>query len=140
MLISAVLPIMSIYRLPLGQYGYSGHAVNLPQDMLSFAHRIIFNTTFVTTLTGGVSQPAYRDWVMAKSVTDRAMGSYHLKNWTASSALLLALMNEQADMNQCTVPLEWNTGMEYWNGLNCYKCLIQYRTGARTYLFIQLLH
>jgi len=30
---------------------------------------------------------------MAKSVTDRAMGSYHLKNQTASSALLPALMN-----------------------------------------------
>ena len=37
MLISAVMPIMSIYRLPLGQYGYSGHVVNLPQDVLSFA-------------------------------------------------------------------------------------------------------
>jgi len=37
MLISAVMPIMSIYRLPIGQYGYSGHVVNLPQDVLSFA-------------------------------------------------------------------------------------------------------
>ena len=24
-------------------------------------------------------------------------------------------------MNQWTVPLEWNTELEYWNGLNCYK-------------------
>jgi len=31
----------------------------------------------------------------------------------------------------CTVLLEWNAGMEYWNGLNCYKYLIQYRTDAR---------
>jgi len=37
MLISAVMPIMSIYRLPLGQYGYSGQVVNLSQDVLSFA-------------------------------------------------------------------------------------------------------
>ena len=37
MLISAVLPIMSIYRLPHGQYGYSGHVINLPQDVASFA-------------------------------------------------------------------------------------------------------
>jgi hypothetical protein len=37
MLISAVLPIMSIYRLPQGQYGYSGHVVNLPLDVTSFA-------------------------------------------------------------------------------------------------------
>ena len=35
MLIAAVMPIMSIYRLPHGQYGYSGHVVNLPQDAVS---------------------------------------------------------------------------------------------------------
>ena len=37
MLISAVMPIMSIYRLPHGQYSYSGHVINLPQDVTSFA-------------------------------------------------------------------------------------------------------
>jgi len=37
MLVSAIMPIMSIYRLPHRQYGYSGHVVNLPQDVLSFA-------------------------------------------------------------------------------------------------------
>ena len=37
MLISAVLPIMTLYRLPNGQYGYSGHVINLPQDITSFA-------------------------------------------------------------------------------------------------------
>ncbi len=37
MLISAVLPIMTIYRLPQGQFGYSGHVINLPQDISSFA-------------------------------------------------------------------------------------------------------
>ena len=30
------MPIMSVYRLPQGQYGYSGHVVNLPQDVASF--------------------------------------------------------------------------------------------------------
>ena len=29
MLISGVLPIMALYRLPHGQYGYSGHVINL---------------------------------------------------------------------------------------------------------------
>ena len=37
MLISTVLPIMSLYRLPHGQYGYSGHVINLlprlPRDL-----------------------------------------------------------------------------------------------------------
>ena len=40
MLISAVMPIMSVYRLPQGQYGYSGHVVNLPQDVASFAQSL----------------------------------------------------------------------------------------------------
>ena len=30
------MPIMSVYQLPLGQYGYSGHVINLPQDVASF--------------------------------------------------------------------------------------------------------
>ena len=34
------MPIMSIYRLPLGQYGYTGHIINLPQDVISFAHSL----------------------------------------------------------------------------------------------------
>ena len=37
MLISAVLPIMTLYQLPQGQYGYGGHVINLPQDVASFA-------------------------------------------------------------------------------------------------------
>ena len=31
---------MSIYRLPHGQYGYSGHVINLPQDVASFASNL----------------------------------------------------------------------------------------------------
>ena len=37
MQISAILPFMSTYRLPHGQYGYRRYVVNLPQDVLSFA-------------------------------------------------------------------------------------------------------
>ena len=40
MLISGVLPIMSLYRLPHGQYVYSGHVINLPQDVASFANSL----------------------------------------------------------------------------------------------------
>ena len=40
MLISAVMPMMYLYSLPLGQYGYSGHVVCLPQDMSSFVVRL----------------------------------------------------------------------------------------------------
>ena len=31
---------MSIYRLPHGQYGYSGHILNLPQDVTSFVNNL----------------------------------------------------------------------------------------------------
>ncbi len=37
MLISRVMPMMTLYRLPHGQYGYRGHIINLPQDISSFA-------------------------------------------------------------------------------------------------------
>uniref|UniRef100_A0A1X7VSR7 DUF6570 domain-containing protein n=1 Tax=Amphimedon queenslandica TaxID=400682 RepID=A0A1X7VSR7_AMPQE len=36
-LVSAVLPVMSIDKLPHGQYGYSGRVINFPQDVQSFA-------------------------------------------------------------------------------------------------------
>ena len=39
MLVSAVM-LMSIYRLPLSQYGYTGHVINLPQDVVSFANSL----------------------------------------------------------------------------------------------------
>jgi hypothetical protein len=37
MLISAIMPMISVHRLPQGQYVCSGHLINLPQDVLSFA-------------------------------------------------------------------------------------------------------
>ena len=36
MLISVVMPIMTVDRLPHGQLGYNGHVVNLPQDVGAF--------------------------------------------------------------------------------------------------------
>ena len=38
MLISVVLPIMSLYQLPHGQFAYNGHVINLPQDIACFAN------------------------------------------------------------------------------------------------------
>uniref|UniRef100_A0A1X7TDR9 DUF6570 domain-containing protein n=1 Tax=Amphimedon queenslandica TaxID=400682 RepID=A0A1X7TDR9_AMPQE len=40
MLVSAITPVMSIYRLPHGQCDYSGHVINIPQDFKSFATRL----------------------------------------------------------------------------------------------------
>ena len=40
MLISVVLPIISLYRLPHGQYAYSGHVIKLPPDVASFVNSL----------------------------------------------------------------------------------------------------
>ena len=32
--------MISLYRLPHGQYGYNGHIINLPQDVESFVNRL----------------------------------------------------------------------------------------------------
>ena len=40
MSISAIMPMMSLYILPLGQYGCNKHVVNLPLDVSSFVTRL----------------------------------------------------------------------------------------------------
>ena len=40
MLIARVLPIMRVYVKPGGQRGYSGHCINLPQNVLEIAHSL----------------------------------------------------------------------------------------------------
>lgn len=40
MLISAVMPMMSLYHLPYGQLEYRGHVINLPQDVSTFARSL----------------------------------------------------------------------------------------------------
>ena len=50
MLVSAVLPIMTLYHLPQGQYGYSGHVINLPQDVSSFANSLTQNPNILDVM------------------------------------------------------------------------------------------
>ena len=40
MLIAAAMPIMVIYQLPHGLLGYSGHILNLPQNVTSYARTL----------------------------------------------------------------------------------------------------
>ena len=62
MLISAVIPIMTIYRLPHGQYGYRGHVINLPQDLTTFA------TSLILIVRKEGSDCTHRDFRVRKSV------------------------------------------------------------------------
>jgi len=58
MLISGVLLIMSLYRLPHRQYAYSGHVINLPQDVASFANSFKSHTSNPSTFLF-VAMPEY---------------------------------------------------------------------------------
>ena len=40
MLIARALPVMRVYIKPGGQRGYSGHCINLPQDIAELAHSL----------------------------------------------------------------------------------------------------
>ena len=75
MLIAAVMPIMSIYRLPHGQYGYSGHVINLPQDAVSFASslpRLPSELDVVVVRKEGANQ-SHRDFRVRRCVVHRAL-------------------------------------------------------------------
>ena len=75
MLISAVMPIMSLYRLPQGQYGYTGHVVNLPQDVASFTQilpRKPSDLDVIVVRREGANQ-THRDLRVRRSVVHRAL-------------------------------------------------------------------
>ena len=72
MLISAVMPVMSIYRLPLGQYGYTGHVINLvPQDVVSFAHSLPRQPSELDVLED--SEQSHRDFRVRRTVVHEAL-------------------------------------------------------------------
>jgi len=75
MLISAVMPIMSVYRLPQGQYGYSGHVINLPQDVASFVQslpRLPSELDVIVVRKEGANQ-THRDFRVRRGVVHRAL-------------------------------------------------------------------
>ena len=75
MLISGVLPIMSLYRLPHGQYGYSGHVINLPQDVGSFANtlpRLPSELDVIAVRKEGANE-SHHDFRVRRSVVLRAL-------------------------------------------------------------------
>ena len=80
MLILRVLPIMSVYRLPYGQYGYSGHILNLPQDITSFINslpRCPATLDLVIVRREG-STTSHRDFKVRRSVVLRALIEHNM--------------------------------------------------------------
>lgn len=75
MLISAVMPFMSIYRLPHGQYGYRGHVINMPQDITAFASKLprLPSELDVIFVRKENSDNSHRDFRVRKSVVQSAL-------------------------------------------------------------------
>ena len=95
MLVSAVMPIMSIYRLPHGQYGYSGHVINLPQDVVSFVSslpRLPSELDVIVVRKEGASQ-SHRDFRVRRSVVHRAL------QWLITSNKYYRALHVQIDAN-----------------------------------------
>ena len=69
------MPIMSVYRLPQGQYGYSGHVVNLPQDVASFVQSLPHlpsELDVIVVRKEGANQ-SHRDFRVRRAVVHRAL-------------------------------------------------------------------
>ena len=80
MLVSAVMPIMSIYRLPLGQYGYTGHIINLPQDVVTFTQSLPRLPSEVDVLIVRKDyQQSHKDFRVRSSVVQDAL-TYLIEN------------------------------------------------------------
>ena len=95
MLVSAVMPIMSIYRLPHGQYGYSGHVVNLPQDVASFVSslpRLPSELDVIVMRKEGASQ-SHPDFHVRRSVVHRAL------QWLITNNKYYRALNVRIDAN-----------------------------------------
>ena len=67
--------MMSVYRLPHGQYGYSGNVINLPQDIASFVNSLLrhsSNLDIVAVRKQGSSQ-SHHDFHVRRSVVLHAL-------------------------------------------------------------------
>ena len=75
MLISRVMPLMSIYRLPHGQYGYKGHVINLPQDIITLANSLprLPSELDILLVRKEESDNTHRDFRVRQSVMLRAL-------------------------------------------------------------------
>ena len=110
MLVSAVMPIMSIYRLPQGQYGHSGHVINLPQDVASFSNslpRLPSQLDVIIVKKEGTDQ-SQRDFHVRRNVVHRAvqwlvMHKYYRANNVCIDGNALDQLPEDGNLAQLRV-------------------------------------
>lgn len=82
MLISAVMPLMSVYRLPHGQYGYSGHVINLPQNVSSIATKLprLPNDLDILIVTKERQNASHKDFHVRRHKVQQALHWLKLHN------------------------------------------------------------
>ena len=110
MLISAVMPLMAIYRLPHGQYGYRGYVINLPQDLTTFATslpRLPSELDVLLMRKEGVEN-SHHDFRVRRSVVLRALQwlkqhNKYYHNIEISQAALSQLPTDGELTGLCTV-------------------------------------
>ena len=72
--ISAVLPIISLYRLPHGQYAYSRHVINLPQDVACLRTPCLnFPVIDIIVVRKEGAADSHRDFRVSRVVVLRAL-------------------------------------------------------------------
>jgi len=74
------MPIMSIYKLPHGQYGYCGHVINFPQDVKSFA-------------TSLPRLPSQIDVLVVRQEKEQTHRDFHVRRRVVEEALTWLLAN-----------------------------------------------
>ena len=111
MLVSAVMPIMSIYRLPQGQYGYSGHVIILPQDVISFSNslpRLPSELDVIIVRKEGTDQ-SHRGFHVRRNVVHRALqwlvmhNKYYRANNVCIDGNALDQLPEDGNLSQLRV-------------------------------------
>ena len=113
MLISGVLPFMSLYRLPHGQYGYSGHVINLPQDVGSFANtlpRLPSELDVIVVIKEGATE-SHHYFLVRRSVVLRALqwllaNNIYYRNVHIDSDALALLPEDGNLTGLCSITLE----------------------------------
>ena len=121
MLVSAIMPIMSIYQLPLGQYGYKGHVINLPQDVISFARSLPRLPSELDVLVVRKEQEqSHRDFRVRRFVVQEALkwllenNKYYRANQVHLDAQVLQQLPENGDITSLTsLQLEGSTSEDF---------------------------
>lgn len=116
MLISPVIPMISIYRLPHGQYGYNGHVINLPQHVSGFVNSLPRHSSeldIILVKNPDISQ-SHRDFRVRRPIILQALqflmaNNIYFRSITINSDNLLLLPDDDTISNAHMSTVECNS-------------------------------